>query len=69
MSNHKTLALTLIGAMLCSAVILSIIFLILAGLSYLVCIGFNIYWTWLTPVGLLAMIMLVGFVCKVIGIK
>lgn len=45
-------------------VIFGLSFLLVAGLTYLVCLAFDIAWSWLLALGVYALIVLIGMAIK-----
>lgn len=47
---------------------LGVIFLFLAGVTYLICLGFGLMWNWFIPLTVLALIALIRFAAYCIGV-
>lgn len=47
--------------------ILGVIFLFLAGATYLICLGFGLTWNWFIPLAVLALIAVIKFAVYYIG--
>lgn len=46
---------------------LGVIFLFLAGATYLICLGFGLMWNWFIPLAVLVLIALIRFAVYYIG--
>lgn len=66
-SNSDKMLIGCIGFVCIYIVVLTLLFFIIAGLTYVVCLGFGIDWNWLIPAAAMALMLLFSIAAKVIG--
>lgn len=59
-------AVVIVLAVLAIILVTLIPFFFVAFLSYLVCLGFGLAWSWMLAVGIYALILLISFAIKII---
>lgn len=67
LDNSDKMLIGCIGVACILIVGFAFLFLIVAGLTYLVCLGFGIDWTWLIPVAVVALMLLFAIAAAIIG--
>lgn len=65
--NTNKFLIGCIGLTCITIVGLALLFLIIAALTYIVCLGFGIEWSWLVAAAVLALMILFAIAAAVIG--
>lgn len=65
--NTNKFLIGCIGVICILIVALVVLFFIIAGLTYVVCLGFGVDWTWLIPAAVMALMLLFAIAAAIIG--